>query len=218
MVKEALTGIYENIVLSLPDNLRIIPPLISFSILIALYALFVWVFYRSLAKRDLLKLNLKKYNKFEMAGIIKLFAVFFYIIEYVIIIPIVITLWFAGLSILLVILAKEQPVNTVLLISAAIIGATRITAYFKEDLSKDLAKMFPFTLLGVVILTPGFFDFSTTVARFSEIPSLFTNIISFAVFIIVFELVLRSFYLVYSLFTSGEDEGDEGAEIGEEIK
>jgi len=205
------TDAYDAMVLSLPESLRVFPPLILFSILIALYGIFVWVFYRFLAKRDLIKLDLKKYNVFEHSAFIKIFATFFYILEFAIILPFVIVFWFTVLSILLLVLAKDQPTTTILLISAAIIGGVRITAYYKEDLSRDMAKMFPFTLLSVAILSPGFFEVSSTIAKLNALPSLFSEILSFAVFLIALEVVLRLFFLAFSLITSSSnsDEGEE---------
>ena len=209
MVLEVFLEAYKDILNTLPVNLRIFPPLIIFSIIIAIYSIFIFVFYKFLAKRDILKLDLKKYNIFEHAFFVKFFAVIFYIVEFVIIIPFVITFWFSVLSILLIVLAKEQPVEIMLLVSASIIGAIRFTAYYKEDLSRDLAKMFPFTLLGVALLTPGFFDMSTTVARLSALAPLFTSLIYYAIFIAGVEVLLRLLYIAYSSISSNGNFSDD---------
>ena len=76
---------YNSLVAALPPAYKLLPPLAVLTVLIAIYAIFVWVFYRFLAKRDILKINLSKYNVFEHAAAIKFFAVIFYIIEFVII-------------------------------------------------------------------------------------------------------------------------------------
>jgi hypothetical protein len=208
MVKEVFSSVYSSILLSLPENLRMLPPLIIFSILIALYGIFIWLFYRFLAQRDIIKLNLKKYNVFELAWLVKLFAIFFYVLEFIIIIPFVITFWFAILSSLLIILMKTQPLATTLLISASIIGAVRITSYFKEDLARDLAKMFPLTLISIAILTPGFFSLDQTLARFKELPGVFEYIIYFAAFILIIEVILRIFFLIYEAIVSDSPNTD----------
>ena len=133
-----------------------------------------------------------------MAWRVKAVAILFYTLEFIILIPFVIFFWFTIFSIFLIILVKAQTLGTILLISAAVIGAIRITSYFREDLSRDLAKMIPFTLLSIAIITPGFFDMSGTLSKFSEIPSLFNHIIYYAVFIFVIEIILRMFYLAYA--------------------
>ena len=196
-------GVYDSIVYSLPPNLQIIPKLVIFALVIAVYGIFVWLFYRFLAKRDILVANFRKYNVFEHAGLMKFFAAILYIFQFAIIIPVVITVWFGIFSILLLVLVKEQTVATKLLISAGVIGAIRIAAYFNEDLSRDLAKMFPFTLLSVAILTPGFFDISATISRVSEIWPLITSVFYYAIFIAIIEFVLRIFHTAYHAITSG---------------
>jgi hypothetical protein len=143
----------------------------------------------------MLKLNLKKYNVYKHSGLVKIFAVLFYILEFMIIAPIVIFFWFAVLSIFLIILAKELEVETAILIVAAIISAVRITAYFNEDLSRELAKLFPLTLLAVVVLTPGLLDIGTNIDRFSQIILFFNNAIYYFLFIVALEVILRLIYL-----------------------
>lgn len=208
---EVVTGIYDSIVYSLPPNLQIIPKLVIFAVMIAVYGIFVFLFYRFLAKRDILRINFRKYNVFEHAGAVKFFAAVLYIVQFAIIIPIVITIWFGVFSVLLLILVKEQAVSTILLISAGVIGAIRIAAYFNEDLSRDLAKMFPFTLLSVAILTPGFFDTTATIARISEVVPLLTSVLYYAIFIAVIEFILRIFHTAYSAITSGGEDYGLGA-------
>jgi len=209
----AFVDAYRYILDSIPPNLQALPKLVIFSIVIILYSIFVWVFYRFVAKRDIIKLNLNKYNKFKYGWLLKIFVAFFYILEFIIILPFLTSFWFAVFATLLIILAKEQTLSAILLISSGIIAAIRVTSYYREDLARDLAKMFPFTLLGVVILTPGFFDIQSSLSKISEIPFLLNDIIHYALFIILIEIVLRLFYLIISFATSGgreEEEEEEG--------
>ena len=187
--------IYTDFKAIFPTNLQIFPPLLLVTFLIALYAIFVWVFYRFLAQRDLLSLNLSQYNKLENAIWVKFLAVILYILEFVIILPFMVIFWFAVFSILLIVLAKGHTIGNIMLIAASIVAAIRITAYYKEDLSRDLAKMIPFTFLGVAILTPGFFDMADTLSKLSEIPLVFENLVFFALFIVLIEVLLRLIYL-----------------------
>ena len=205
-VSEVILEFYNDFVLAMPANLKIIPPVFFIAITLTIYSIFVWYFYRFLARRDVLKLNLKKYNVYQHNTVIKFFAVLFYIVEFLIVAPIVIFFWFMGLSICFIILAKELDVGTVMLICAALISAIRITSYFNENLSKDLAKLVPFTMIAVVLTTPDFWNLSTTISRIAQIPQFFTNSIYYLVFIFAFEALLRLFFLPMQIAVSVKDE------------
>jgi len=192
---ESVSGFYNGLVATLPESLKFIPALFFISVSIALYSIFIWVFYRFLAEKDVLKLDLKKYNVYKHEALVKFFRVFLYIIEFIIISPIVIFIWFSIFSIFIIILAKELEVGSVILICAALISAIRICAYFKEELSRDIAKLIPLTLLGVAILTPGFIEIETHIDRILQISSFFDNAVYYFVFIIILEVVLRLLYI-----------------------
>ncbi len=220
-----LTGLleaYNELISILPEHFKIVPPLFFIATTIALYSIFIWFFYRLLARRDVLKIDLMKYNAYKHSGILKFFRLMAYILEFMIIAPIVIFFWFAVLSMFLIILAKEIEVGTVILICSGLISAIRITAYFKGDLSKDLAKMIPFTLLGVAILNPNFLDMSTSIDRISQIPLFFNNAIYYFMFIVGLETVLRLVYLplivISSKDKSDEENNSEEMEKKESIK
>jgi len=175
-----------------------------FTAVIVLYSIFVFYFYRFLAKKNIIELNLNQYNQYANPAAVKFFAVIFYIIEYVIILPVLTFFWFAVLSILTLLLAKEIDISTILLISAALVSAVRITSYVSEDLAKDLAKMLPFTLLAIAITTAGFFDINALLSRISEIPSLFSNIPYYLLFIVGVELIMRTLTFIESIFQSSK--------------
>jgi hypothetical protein len=208
MIEEGIDrflGAYDELVGILPLHLKFLPTLFFIAIMIALYGIFIWFFYRFLAKRDVLKLDLAKYNVYKHPAAIKLLAIVFYILEFMIISPLAIFFWFATLSIFLIVLAKGVEVGTVILICAGLISAIRITSYFNEDLSKDLAKLIPLTLLGVVILTPGFLDISTSLNRILEIPLFFKDALYYLLFIIGLEIILRLFYLPFVVIESEKE-------------
>ena len=162
-----------------------------FTILIVIYALFIFYFYRFLAKKDLIKLNLRQYNTTSHPVLSKFFAVVFYVVEYILIIPIVTFFWFAVLSMFLLVLSKTADVGTIILVSAALIAAVRVTSYVTEDISRDLAKMLPLTLLALFIIEPNFFVIQTVLERVQQIPSLLSHIPYYLIFIIGIEFVLR---------------------------
>ena len=116
-----------------------------------------------------------------------------------VIFPVIIFFWFGILSLFLLFLSKNQSVNQIILIAAGIVGAIRLTAYISEDLSKDLAKMFPFTLLGFFLIDPNFFSIEDFIQKISQIPLLVQDIFLYLIFIFLAEVVIR---LIFTLITT----------------
>jgi len=177
-----------------------------FTAVIVIYSVFVFYFYRFLAKKNIIELNLNRYNKYSNPTTVKLFAAIFYIIEYIIVFPILTFFWFTILSVLILILATGINIGTILLISAALVASVRVTAHVSEDLSKDLAKMLPFTLLAIAITTSGFFNISDLLSRVMEIPSLFSRVPYYLIFIVGIELTMRIFTFISNIFQKSKVE------------
>lgn len=206
MAFELSLDYFQSIVNSVPADQKLFFSLIVYTLLILVYSLFIWKFYRFLASREVIQLNLKQYNYSNHPILEKIFAVILYTIEYLIILPFLVIFWFAILSIFLLVLSESQNTEQILLIAAAIITSTRITAYISEDLSKDIAKILPFTVLAAFILGFNSIDAGGIFTKFSHVPGLFNNILVFLIFIFVIEFVLRSFYSIFEFFKSSEDE------------
>lgn len=205
VIEQILTSILEKYLAfqnAIPQNYQVFPPIILITFTILLYSTFIWFFYRFLAKRDILKLDLKRYNSFGDPTLAKIVGTILYTIEFVLIIPAVIFLWFSIFAMMFIILAKEIDVGIVILVSTGLISAIRIASYFSEDLAKELAKLFPFVFLSYVVLTPGFFDINTTILRLSKLP-LFFEIAAYSfIFIIFVELILRTIYIPLTFIKS----------------
>ncbi len=193
---------YGQIVSSLDPGLARVVNLFSVSILIVISAWVIWFFYNVLSKRDLIELNLNKYNRTTHPGWNKFFASVFYLLEYIVIIPFMVFFWFLVMASILLVLAVERGSGEIILITAALVAATRILAYHKEEISKDLAKLFPFIAFSVFLLSPNPFNFSDLLVRISEVPSMFSSILYYLVFVVAIEAVLRFFYLIYDFWAS----------------
>jgi hypothetical protein len=146
---------------------------------IAIYAIVIWHFYRFIARRDCFKISPRRHKK--TIGFLKYTFAF----------PFVAFLFFAGFSLLLLFLTKNLSIDQVLSTSFAIIVAIRITAYYNEDLSKDVAKMLPFALLGLFLVDPSYFNWGTINTRISELPEFFTLMAQYILFIVLIEWILR---------------------------
>jgi len=169
-------------------------------LLIVLYSIFIWKFYRSVSSKNIMILNLNKYNKSDNSFNTKFLAGFFYVLEYIVIMPVLVFLWFSVFTLLLIFMTDNLEVSTLLLISATIIAAIRMASYYKEDLARDVAKLIPFTFLAVSLLNPTFFSIERIMGQFSQIPIFFSEIFIYLFFIIFIEVVLRFFSFIFSLF------------------
>lgn len=166
-------------------------PLALYILALAVYAIFIFKFYRFLAKKDIFKLDLAKYNQSVHAGIKKFFSALFYIFKYLFLFPIVVFIWFAFLGLLLVFLSRRGNVEQVLLIAISLVGAIRVCAYYSEDLSRDLSKMLPFALLGVFIVDATYFDLGQSISAIFSLPTHWKLLTYYFLFIIFLEFILR---------------------------
>jgi len=175
--------------------------LIGFSIGMVIYGVFIFHFYRFLAKRDMFSLKIEERltrGKLRSSGekISAAPRIAAYIATNIFIFPIIIFLWFLAYSSFMFFLAQDMTINTVFLVSSSLIIAIRIAAYYNEDLSRDLAKLLPFALLGIFLLSPTFFSIDEITQRLSEIPNFVVQIAAFLVVAMVIETILSLLYLI----------------------
>ncbi|GAG09030.1 unnamed protein product, partial [marine sediment metagenome] len=158
--------------------------------------------------------DLNKYNSTQNSFFSRLLQGTLYFVEYILILPFLIFIIFAVFTFFLIILAQNQEISQILIISAAIITAIRMTAYYKENLSQEVAKMLPFTLLAITILNPNTFAktqyIEKILSQFTQIPGFFSQIFNYLIFIVLIEAILRFFDFIFSLF--GVEEKDETVE------
>ena len=178
------------------EVLNAIKPIALYIIGMVVYAVFIFKFYRFVARRNILTLDLSAYNYAQHAFFKKIVHFFLYCIAYLLVMPILVFFWFLVLTALLVFLAENQPLGQVMLTAMALVGAVRVTSYYSEDLSRDLAKMLPFALLGVYIIKANAFSFSESVTVLKGLPSLWETAIAYLVFIISLEVVMRILHLM----------------------
>lgn len=169
-----------------------------FIIGIAIYALFVWYFYRYISKRDLLPKSFfpswgDNVSKVRIVG---------YSAVYMGTFPAIILVWFMVLSFFIFFISKEMPFEIALFVSMTIIGVVRILTYYREEAAKEVAKMIPYALLSfflttaVVFAEPNFF----TEKEFGLIPikiaEHFTEILAAMIVISIFEFSFRIIFII----------------------
>jgi len=168
---------------------------------IVFYSGFVFVYYRLLSKRDILELNLRKYNVYKHKYLRMFFGILLFLIEYIMLIPIFVLFWFFILAVFIMLLSQNLSMSNILFIAYSIVGAVRICAYMSEDLARDLAKLFPFVLLSVFLLNPNVFSVGI-LYKLNEIPKLALTIVNYLFVVFLIETGLRLLYLLIQLSTS----------------
>jgi len=182
-----------------------------FVIGIAIYALFVWYFYRFISKRDLFpKLFYVISYKKEEGHLSKAKLVGFAAV-YIVTFPLIIFVWFTVLSFFVFLIAEGMPFFIAIFSSMAIIATVRILSYYREDAAKEVAKMIPYAILSFLLTSaavyanPHFF----TEQELGSIPSQFIDhfegIVAAIIVISVFEYSFRIAFIVKRKFLPVSD-------------
>ena len=199
----ALTNItslnFTGVEFSVSEAIAVLQPLSLLILGIFFYAWFIFKFYRFLAKKDIFKLNLKKYNEERVGFFSAIFGGLLYTVEYLIIFPSIVFFWFLVVATFIGVIST-RPFLHVLLASMSLVAAIRIAAYYNEDLSKDLAKMIPFALLGIFIIDVKLITIPDITNIFWQIISVWKSIVYYLLLTISLEIVLRIFTAFAGLF------------------
>ncbi len=205
---EGIGAFYSGVLGAFPSAVRQALNVFIIAVLIAGISMFIWYFYRSLSQRNLISLNLSQYNTSEHSVTSKLLATSFYLLEYVVLMPVLIFFWFMALSVFIFLIASERTVVQILMLTASLVLAIRILAYWNEEISRDLAKLFPFITLSVFLLMPGSFELSNILKKLGNISGLFNYIVYFLLAVLFVEIFLRVFYTIFNVVRSGEKIGE----------
>jgi len=170
-----------------------------FVIGIAIYALFVWYFYRYISKRDLFPkffYILEKEEKPTKAQLVIFVGI--YIFSF----PIIIFLWFIVLAFFVYLIGEEMPMFLAIFVSMAIIAVVRILAYYREEASKEIAKMIPYAILAFFLTSVAVYDDPNffTEKDLGSIPSQFIEnlegIVLAVVVVSIFEYSFRIGFII----------------------
>ena len=127
-------------------------PLALFAVGVTVYGVFVFHFYRLLARKDILDLNLSKHNEARHPFLRKTFALVFYMFKSLLVFPLFVFFWFLVMAGLLFLMGRNQSMDSVMLAAMGVVAAIRICSYYNGALSTDIAKILPFALLGIVLI------------------------------------------------------------------
>ena len=157
----------------------------------SIYTLFVFKFYRFLASKDIFEFDVSRLQESKHPAVRVVLHVVFYVAQYLFVFPLVAFFWFAAFTVLLSFLAPDRPFSDILLVALAVVGTIRISAYVTEDLSRDLAKILPFAVLGIFIVNVSFFKTSESFEVLRQANSDREWILYYLVFLIALEFALR---------------------------
>ncbi|OYT36051.1 hypothetical protein B6U91_02015 [Candidatus Pacearchaeota archaeon ex4484_71] len=208
-----LSNLYSTLVSHFPLWAQNFINLFLLVFLIFVYSVFIWKLYRFMARRDILPSKFARFRITNRPFIDRVAKGTTYFLKNIIIFPILIFFWYLIFTLFLIFLTEGVDISKILLISAIIIASIRAAAYYKEDLAKDLAKLLPFTLLGVYIIQSVAFNFSAVLTNISQIPSLVSKIAIYYLFILALEIVLRFFEIIF--VTSGVEKEEEVKKVEE---
>ncbi len=144
--------------LNMDDALQLLWPVAIYILGMAVYAVFVFRFYRFVASRDMFALDLSEYEGSRHRWVRGFMHLVLYSTKYVILFPAFAFFWFVVLTLILTLLTKGRSFSDILLIALVTVSAIRVTAYYNEDLSRDLAKILPFAVLALFLIDASFFQ------------------------------------------------------------
>ena len=168
---------------------------------IVIYSIFIFKFYRFLASRDIIKVN---YSLYSNVGL-RFIRWIGYLLQNIFLFPVIVFFWFAILAMFLGFLGKHQTTESILLVSIALVSAVRVAAYYSEELSRDLAKMLPFALLGIYLVDQSYFEFTVSLELLKSIPEYWIVLVYYFAFILALEFVLRILHNIVSLLRGKQE-------------
>ena len=183
--------------LSVDEALRVLGPVAVYALAMAIYAVFIFRFYRFIAGRDMFNLDFSKHDNSSIPVLRDLLHLVGYVAKYVILFPACAFFWFAVLTLMLSFLSEGREMSDILLIALATVSTIRVCAYYDEDLSRDLAKILPFAVLAIFLIDTTFFDVEASLEVLRQTRGLAETIFYYLAFLIALEFGLR---FVYGLF------------------
>ena len=177
--------------LNFAEAVSLLQPAAIFAVGVAIYAILIFNLYRFMSRRDIFNLNFSRYEESGHPLFRKSIHLFFYVCKYLLIFPLFAFFWFGVLVVMVAFLSKTKEVEDLLLIAMAVLMSVRVTSYYTEDLSRDIAKMLPFALLGIFLINLSYFDFETSTELLNRVGAEWKSIFYYWVFIVLLEFVLR---------------------------
>ncbi len=179
------------------DAMQVLAPVAIYVLGMAIYAVFIFKFYRFIAGRDIFNIDLSRNDASSVPVLRDFFALIWYVIRFIILFPAFAFFWFAILTVMLAFLSEGRALSQILIIALATVSAVRVCAYYDEDLSRDLAKILPFAVLSFLLVNASPLDVGASLDVLREANSQWGTIIYYWLFLVALEFALR---LIFGIF------------------
>lgn len=194
--------------LNITDAYSALRPLALFAAGVAVYGILVFHFYRFLARKDILKLDLSKHNQSRRPLLRKIISVIFYILESLMLFPILIFFWFLVMAGLLFLMNSDRSIESILLAAMGVVAAIRVSSYYNATLATDVAKILPLALLGIMLIDSSLIGLSESTEGIREAAVQWETMIYYLIGVVVLEFALRMVSAAWGLFRgTGEAAG-----------
>lgn len=172
---------------------ELLRPPILFALAVGGYTALIFYLCHFMSRRDVFRFRydiLRKATAHSLARRLLLLAGI-YVWHYVLIFPLVAYLWFLVLILIVASLYSSLTPASLIVISMSVLTAVRVTAYFNEDLSRDISRILPFALLGVFLSQLNSFEINATIALLEGTTQEWERGFYYWLFVIIQETVLR---------------------------
>ena len=166
-------------------------PLAVYILAIVIFAIFVFSFYRFFSKKNMFELNLTQYNTSRHPFLSKIYHILLYLVEYILLFPLVTFAWFLLISISIGVVTENNDPNSVFFVAMALAGAIRMSSYYTEQLAQELAKTLPLALLGIFLVQSDITSYSGSLDIIKALPEYASKLLYYFVFIVLLEFSLR---------------------------
>ena len=167
-------------------------PLALFAVGITAYGVFVLHFYRFLARRDILDLDLSRYDKVTRPLFRKAVIVVFHVLKVLFLFPLFVFFWFLVMAGLLFLMGKNQSIDSVMLAAMGVVAAIRISAFYSTTLSTDIAKVLPLGLLSIILIDNPLLRTSDPIESIEQAALRLDTMIYYLCGVVALELLLRA--------------------------
>ena len=165
-------------------------------------------------------MDLSSYEQSRFLWVRRILHVVMYVAKYLIVFPAFAFFWFAVLTFILALLSKEREISEILIIALATVAVIRVAAYYNEELSRDVAKVLPFAVLGLFLIDASFFEVGKSLNVLRGADDYRESILYYMLFLVALEFTMRVLLGVVALFlkwkntpmkTAAEHAGGDGS-------
>ncbi len=164
---------------------------------ILVYSIFIFKFYKLVSKRDIIDVDLHKYDYSKHEFVKKVSIFLLSTVLYFIVFPLIAFFGFLVISSLLALLSRDRTVESIMILSMAFIGAVRALSYYSEGLAQDLSKLLPFALLGVLLIDASIISIGGAFSKMISVFEVWRTLVYYFVFIVIVEFIMSMTYKLY---------------------